>query len=62
TAIIKASRRREYIVVWNDLYFGGCFFIQNRILITPKFVENSIRTLSRCEKIVVRNDFEEARE
>ena len=61
TAIIKAARGKVYTVVWSDLFLGGAFFTKNRVLITPRFVEKSVRALSQCERITVRNDLEELR-
>lgn len=56
-ACIRMRNREEYVFVWDCLYFGSHFILPSVILIklSDKWVEKSIASLSKCEKVKIQN-------
>ena len=57
SAIIKTKDQCETSIVWDSLYLGSNPILLNCINahISPKFVEKSISSLSKCDKVRILN-------
>jgi len=57
-AYIKMKNQEEHAFVWAGVFLGyGHLFLpsENKISINEKFVEKSIKSLSRCPKVKIQN-------
>lgn len=53
---IKMKNQQEHIFVWDAIASGNTAFqIKNKIKIDSRFVEKSIESLSKCEKVKIQN-------
>ncbi len=56
-SIIKTKNQNEYVFDWSGMFLGASviFPITISIIIDKKFIENSIDSLSNCEKVKILN-------
>ena len=64
TAYIKMKNQQEYVFVWDHVFLGSNVILpsKNKIKLDHQFVEKSIVSLSRCEKVKIQNFFTDRRE
>lgn len=57
SAYIKMKSQEEHAFVWAGVFLGYNLFLpsENKISINEKFVEKSIKSLSRCPKVKIQN-------
>lgn len=56
-AYIKMKNQQEHVFVWDSVFLGTNVILpsENKIKLANQFVEKSIASLSKCEKVKIQN-------